>query len=303
MTETERLVKEGVFDSSFFQEEMKNEFLIDVIRKKIWAIEIDLLMQLGKVCNKHGIRYFLMFGSLLGAIRHEGFIPWDDDIDVVVPRKDYEVLIGLKDEFLYPYFLQTPYTDKGFYNAHAKLRNSNTSAIALPFVYESFNMGISIDIFPMDEINDEDGGEKLYSTISDLIMENSVAMRISNPNLNERDRIRVKNYKGGDPLKRCDEISRLSQRDYGKNAEKVSVFAMNAYDFKRDLFFKEDFSESVFCHFCGKSFPIPIGYNRILKTTYGDYMKFPPVEERGNWHGNIVFDPNVPYNKKIKELR
>ena len=111
MTECERLVAAGVFSPDFFREETRCDFLVTTERKKIWAVELDLLMQFDRVCRKHGLRYFMFVGSLLGAIRHRGFVPWDDDIDLVLPRDDYETMLKLGDEFPAPYFLQSPWTD------------------------------------------------------------------------------------------------------------------------------------------------------------------------------------------------
>ena len=99
MTEIERLIEKGVFKESFFEEEYKCDFKVDVVRKKVWAIEIDLLLEFDRVCKKHGLKYFLAFGSLLGAIRHQGFIPWDDDMDVVMPRDDYQKLWLYAEDF------------------------------------------------------------------------------------------------------------------------------------------------------------------------------------------------------------
>lgn len=104
MKEIERIIEKGLFKGDFFTEEYKCGFKVDVLRKKVWAIEIDLLLEFDRVCKMHGLRYFLAFGSLLGAIRHQGFIPWDDDMDVVMPRDDYQKLWMYADDFKEPYF-------------------------------------------------------------------------------------------------------------------------------------------------------------------------------------------------------
>ena len=111
MTEIERIVKRGVITEDFLKEEKRGDFTVTAKRKRVWAVILDLIVEFDSVCRKHNLRYFLDSGSLLGAIRHGGFIPWDDDIDVTMPREDYEKFIRLNDEFKHPYFLQTPYSD------------------------------------------------------------------------------------------------------------------------------------------------------------------------------------------------
>ena len=120
MTEIERIIKEGTIKENFLEPEVICDFYVDEQRKKIWAIEIDLLKEIDRVCKKYNLRYFLMWGSLIGAVRHKGFIPWDDDLDIAMPRKDYEILMSHYDDFVSPYFLQTPFTDDGYFYAHAK---------------------------------------------------------------------------------------------------------------------------------------------------------------------------------------
>ena len=126
MTECERIIAAGILPESFFREEVRCDYLVTEEYKKIWAVEIDLLLKLDSICRKHGLRYFLMYGSLLGAVRHGGFVPWDDDLDVIMPRDDYEKLQSLASEFEHPYFLQNPYTDSESFFSNTRLRNSNT---------------------------------------------------------------------------------------------------------------------------------------------------------------------------------
>ncbi|MFQ7094387.1 MAG: LicD family protein [Ruminococcus sp.] len=89
---------------------------------------MDLLEQVKKICKNHGLKYFADSGTLIGAIRHKGYIPWDDDIDLVMMRNDYNKFMEYaKSELEFPYFLQTVYTDKDIMRAHAQLRNSKTT--------------------------------------------------------------------------------------------------------------------------------------------------------------------------------
>lgn len=300
MRETERIIAKGLLLQDFFKEEIICDFRVDKFRKEIWAVELDLLSELISVCEKYYLRYYLIFGSLLGAIRHKGYIPWDDDLDVTMPREDYEVLLKHADEFKVPYFLQTPGNDHRFYYAHAKLRNSNTSAIDYPFLYAGFNMGIFIDIVPMDNFDKENDGIKRFDQIKDLIVQNSTYMRMTHPNLNERDRQRVESYNGGDPLNTYHLIEKLAREDEGKDTEFVSMLVAPLYGYKRNVFLKEDFDQSMKIVFNGLKVNIPIGYDRILKVIYGDYMTLPSVEQRGA-HYNVLFDSNKPYSYYVED--
>lgn len=305
MTECERIISDGLIPESFLREEVRNDFLVDVNRKKLWMILLDLLLQVDRVCKKHNIQYFLDGGTLLGAIRHKGFIPWDDDLDIMMLRPEYEKFLTLKDEFQEPYFLQTPYTDPGYYGSFAKLRNSNTTGMSLRFAYQHFNFGITLDIFAYDNNDDSAESRKRYETLNNLHIQNSTAMKKSNLHLSERDKQRVRELNDADPLKRYEEIQKLCRTFENQNTKYVSDLMATAYGFDRDLFFKEDFSKAIEWEFEGFKFPVPIGYDRMLKILYGDYMEFPPIEERGKAarHDDVFVDPDNSYKNYERFLK
>jgi len=114
------------------------------------AVQIDLLKRLKSVCQEYGLTLYPIYGTLLGTIRDAGMIPGDDDIDVAMPRDDYDKLITLVDQFQDAYVLQTPYNEDCFYGGYSKLRNCNTTAIHPQNWWTSCCEGISIDIFPID---------------------------------------------------------------------------------------------------------------------------------------------------------
>lgn len=138
------------------------EYVIPTKVRKVMAVELDLLIEFDAVCRRNGLKYWLIAGSLLGAVRHGGFIPWDDDIDVGMSRHDYEKLSEIAPkEFQEPYFWQTNYTDPGTLRGHAQLRNSNTTAILRSEMDNGkpkykFNQGVFIDIFPVDKLPDDE---------------------------------------------------------------------------------------------------------------------------------------------------
>jgi len=140
--------------ASFYEEEERCGYTIPAEMKKVWAVELDLLAELMRVCRKHDIKIMAFAGTVLGAVRHGGFIPWDDDIDMMMPRSEYDRLCAVAaDEFKAPYFFQTEYTDPGSMRGHAQLRNSETTAILTSEQnIKSFNQGIFVDIFPLDHV-------------------------------------------------------------------------------------------------------------------------------------------------------
>ena len=298
MKEVERIIQKGVIPEDFLKEEVRNDYLVTTQRKRIWTVLLDLGLEFDRVCKKHGIRYFFSDGNLIGAIRHHGFIPWDDDLDVMMPREDYERFLQLGNEFKDPYFFQTPYTDKGCYFAITKIRNSRTTGLIDRFKYQGFNQGIWLSVFPLDTVDPEKGAE-IYKQINALNVENSTYMRMSHPNLDEKDRERVKNYSGRDPLKTYEEIHCLARRFEGEDTGYCAVMVSTADKYSKKVFKKEWFSESVLCPVEGFEFSIPKHYDEILMQYYGDYMQLPPVNERGIKHDGVLWDPDKPYTEYL----
>lgn len=301
MTEIDRILEKGVIVEGFLKEETVCDFLVTKERKKLFAVLLDLLVEFDKVCKKHQLTYFMDGGSLIGAIRHKGFIPWDDDIDVVMPRKDYEKFIKLGYEFADPYFLQNAYTDKDFFYAPTRIRNSNTTALIELFAYRHFNHGVWMTIFPLDKIAVEDGEEN-YKLINQLNIENSTYMRLTNPNLSEKDKIRVRNYSGRNPMDTYKEIHKIASMHENEDTPYVGTMIITVVDFKRKLLRSKNFNEVVYKDFEGYKVPIPSGYEDVLKTEYGSYLELPPLEERGLWHSGTIFDVNKPYTYYLKNL-
>lgn len=301
MTECERIVKEGIVPDDFLKEETRCDFFVDSTRKKIWAIQLDLLRALDSICKKNDLKYYVAFGSLIGAVRHHGFIPWDDDFDVVMLREDYERLLKLNQEFEHPYFLQTPHTDSNYAFSFTRLVNDNTTFCSNLFSYQGYHAGICIDIFPLDNSIPEKG-EEIYNRIKELNLENSTYMRMKNPFLSEADQERVKNWKGMDPLKVYEEINRLAASCNDVDTDYVSCAVCTIYSYRKFLFRKTSFAKTVYLDFENIVVPVPAGYHEVLSSSYGDYMKYPPVNARGTWHKDVIIDPDTPYAIRLKHI-
>ena len=138
----------------FLREETRYGYTISAKMKEVWAVELDLLQCFINVCEKNGLRYFMDAGTLLGAARHQGFIPWDNDVDVSMPFEDYVRLREIaKSEFSGPYLFQSEYdfARAGAARFYSNLRNTETTAIIRKEFNKKlpYNKGIFIDIFPL----------------------------------------------------------------------------------------------------------------------------------------------------------
>ena len=132
---------------------------MDDIKKTL----LENLQEFHNFCEKHDLEYFIIGGTLLGAVRHEGFIPWDDDADVVMPRKDYDRLLELYDQFDYPFKLKSPKNIKNFRIPFAKLTNETIVITENTFV--PFKNGVWLDIFPLDYTFDNESFQNIHFSL------------------------------------------------------------------------------------------------------------------------------------------
>lgn len=303
MTECERLLQSGFVDEDFLKEEVRNGYRITELQKKVWAIELDLHRKIAEVCEKYSLRHWVAAGTLLGAIRHNGFIPWDDDFDIWMPREDYEKLLSVGEkEFGDPYFLQTTLNDTDYYSAFARLRNSNTTGILNVSKNNKCNNGIYIDIFPMDGAADKESTRKRRNFINHG--RNALAhayMYNVNPSFLARTANKILRF----PLVKYDYKKTYAKvNDYARKYKfgetgyvGVTAFSMS---FRRVVAFKKEyFKETVMHRFEFTEVPVPVGFHEILTEKYGNYMEFPPVEIRGAWH-EFDFAPDTPYREYMQ---
>lgn len=301
MTEIERIKQEGWLPENFWDEEVRCDYLISAEMKKIWAIEMDLYREISRVLDKHNLRYFAGGGTVLGAIRHNGFIPWDDDLDICMPREDYEKLQELTEEFKSPYFLQSPLTDPEYGYSFLRLRNTNTSVVVRPFTHAKFNQGIYIDIIPLDNATKEDISPRM-DKIKKLIFKNSAYMRKDYPEKSERDLQRIKEFLDPNmkPIDVWNAINKEAVADNKIDTDYWSTIVVTIYAPLKNLYPKRIYNSYKDVPFESITMRIPAGYDELMTINFGNYMEFPPVEERGVWH-NMEFYPEVPYKKLYKD--
>ena len=285
----------AILGEDFFKEEVKCDYLISANMKRNWALQLDQFMTLAELCDKHGLRYFANSGMLLGAIRHNGFIPWDDDLDVAMPREDYNKLMEIAPKELeYPYFLRTPYTDPNCYYSSIVLMNLETSFVPKIFKNKPFKKGVPIDIFPLDYCDpskyDEDRAQ-----IVDHIMRCMSWMKKGCENLDETQLEKIAKYPTDNPLKEWEEIHIIASNPQYHGSEYYAISVMTILRKEQSIYPVADFEKVIMWPFETIKVPVPIGYKNLLEIQYGEFMKYPPVEERGKKNDQIIFDPDRPY--------
>ena len=236
----------------------------DLSLRDAQMLMVEILEDVHNLCEKHGLKYFLDGGTLIGAVRHKGFIPWDDDIDIGMPREDYEKFIEIaKKELPDNLFLQTFETDKYYdvYPVPCKIRYNGTLFFE-EGTKENLRMhnGVYIDIFPYDNLPKFKVIYKIQRTLSYNILKIITKMFPS-----ERRR------------KFFDYLIKWNDPDSEYMGYGVDTF-WSEYVYK-----KSDYFDLVKLNFEGREFYAPKNYDSILTQLYGDYMIMPKEEDRV-WH-------------------
>jgi lipopolysaccharide cholinephosphotransferase len=285
----------AILGEDFFKAEVKCDYLIPSYMKSNWALQLDLYMTLAELCDKHGLRYYANSGMLLGAIRHNGFIPWDDDLDIAMPREDYNKLMEIAPKELeYPYFLRTPYTDPNCYYSSIALMNLETSFVPKIFKNKPFKKGVPIDIFPLDYC-DPSRFDDDRSHIIEHIMRCMSWMKTGCDCLDELQMEKIIKYPTDNPLKEWEEIHRIASNPQYEESEYYAISVMTILRKEQSIYPVADFEKVIMWPFETIKVPVPVGYKDLLEIQYGEFMKYPPVEERGKKNDQIIFDPNRPY--------
>ena len=305
MVETATLIPE-----IFLKEEERSGHLVPQKKKEIWAIEIDLVAQLDHICNKYNLKYCVGAGTLLGTVRHKGFIPWDDDVDVYMLREDFDQLMEHSDEFQKPYFLQNSYNEPNLMRSFARLRNTETLGATTREIDLPIEKGIFIDIFPIDGISPsrfKDMVQKVKNRFWKDVCGCYNYSKTTNKSKDIRFRLKTGIYK-------C--IAALFARNKGKAFRK---FEQNLKKYSKDgtelwgnrtLIFDcpksrrpyKDYADLIGMPFEFLSVPVPRAYDSMLRQQYGNYMET-PKDKGKNMHGELIVSTSYSYDEWIKRQK
>ena len=265
---------------------------------KLKNIEIDILKEFTLVCDKLELKYYIIAGTLIGAIRHDGFIPWDDDIDVAMPREDYEKFI-LQGQDLLPshLFIQTNKTDPEFAFNYAKIRNSNTTFMEEGNRNCRINSGVFIDIFVLDDFPKSSFRRK-YIMIKDKVYLTAIGRVFYRKNISRGLKLRQAITK----MLFKSPYDALNRREKYISSFKKSGIVHNFSSIycEKEIVPWQWYGEGVLVDFEGLKVNAPTEYDLLLRHIYGDYMKLPPEEKRVSHHTTDVIDLDNSYKNYIK---
>ena len=258
--------------------------------QQLKQIQLNILLEVAAFCDKNNIKYFLTAGTLIGALRHKGFIPWDDDIDLVMLRPDYERFIA---EFntrpMANTFKVVSPQNNNYPYAYAKVMDTSTVFIENSALFKQFPMGVNIDLFPLDFLTDN------YASAQTLLRQvyrynrllgiKSISLDKQRSWYKQTCLILLKGILKPFTINWLTQrINKLAQKYVSQTTSKyVGQIVLEAKG-EREIVERAWFDSCVPVPFEGHSFAAPVGYDQYLKRLFGDYMQLPPKEKQISHH-------------------
>lgn len=262
----------------------------------IHDILLGLLLDIDKICRENDIKYFLAGGTLLGAIRHGKFIPWDDDVDVMMLREDYDKFLSVvKDKLPKHLFLQTPITDPTSHSVFTRIRiNDTLFATEFTSRFEEMHNGIFIDIVCHDKTANSKLMQKLHIFMT-LFTRSMVFNKWKGTPMNYGGKHKIickiatflKNIL---PMRFLERIQDKVISFYKNSKKSKYLYDGMGRNLRRGVFPSYYLDEVELIDFAGKKLPVPKEYDKYLTYLYGDYMKMIPVSERRTSHSIALID-------------
>ncbi len=256
-------------------------------------IQTEILEKVVHFCDEHKLHYYLTGGTLIGAVRHKGFIPWDDDVDLNMMREDYDFFFShFNDHRTDTLRAISIGNSDDFYIASGKVYDTRTYLVER--VQGNCPIGVNIDIFPLDRfpgdgsilkrINREIGFYRTLLLFKTLVWDKDRSLHKNILLLIGRALLF--------PVSRQSLLYKISDKSqsYNKSADNLKTAVMSVLIYgEKEIFDISDFSDTVKLEFEGKLYDAPIGYDHVLRQVYGDYMELPPIEKRASTHKYNVY--------------
>lgn len=241
---------------------------------------LEILVEVDRVCKKHNIKYVLDSGTLLGAIRHKGFIPWDDDIDIAMLREDYEKFCKIANlELQAPYFFENMHTSKNFPNIFGKCYDTSTKYVQKNMSHLDTTQGIFLDIFPIDniELSTRYFQCRLVATINTVR-----CIKQKTEKYEARHFFYMPLFVL--PIKVLNYLADILMKFYNKKYTQY-VCPICQSGTRKPIFKRSMFTNTILTEFEGIKFPIPVEYQEYLLGYYQKPMEMPPENKRKPTHG------------------
>ncbi len=267
---------------------MKENIELDL--STIQQVEIDILKKIDKICKENNLSYSLSEGTAIGAVRHRGFIPWDDDIDIIMLRKDYDKLkeIMTTNEYTDIKYISCE-TQEDCWNLFAKVVDLRTEAKEIG-VRPTKDYGVFVDIFPIDNLpNDERERKRYIYKLNILRKIHSIKLYKKQISKSKKNLI-IKNIialflKPINLRKLVIKINKLMQKYKNvENCKYVGSICTGITLKKKKIYEKDFFDSKIYINFEDAKFMIISNYDKYLKDVYGNYMKLPPKEKQVSDH-------------------
>lgn len=294
------------FPDSYFEEEVRDGFYISSKMKCCWASQLEVLAVVDRICKKHNIQYFAEWGTLLGCIRHGGFIPWDDDMDIAMKRMDYEKFQKIvEDELPEGYTILWYSSDENYWDVMMRVINTNFVSYEPEFLdtFHNSPYPAGIDIFPLDYVTNNKNEENIQKELVELVK--SVADSNGQGYLKEDELEKflcviesVCNQKIEREGNIKNQLYKLLTALYAlfgeEDGDRIALIPQYL-EYGGSVYPKECYADSVRMPFDITTIPVPLGYDRVLKRKYGDYMR---NVRSGGGHDYPYFDA---HDKFLKE--
>lgn len=263
--------------------------------ERLHAHHLQALLEADRLCRRHGLRYFLLAGTLLGAVRHHGPIPWDDDLDIGLLREDYERFLHVAGEELDGrFFLQANATDPGYFLCYAKLRVNGTRMVEANAVGCAMHQGVYIDVFPLDAVPDGTLARWWHKWSTTVLIRAALAR--SDWRMLRGGRLRHTLHRVTKALTRPLPLGtwlRWTDRAMARYKNKKTTRVVNlggSYGYERETLKRAYFDDTVELDFAGHKVCAPARWHELLTDYYGDYMTPPPESQRHNRHQAVELD-------------